>query len=299
MHKLSRRSNTTGRQNKRRCELGVPRAATLPSHFCTNFVTGPEASSLVSLLDLRLETAQALVEAADLRSLEPGDPLLYLQGLIDGLCELSLKDPLTGLANRRQLFDTVDCELDRVARSGEAALLLMLDIDYFKRVNDTYGHAAGDSVLQAVSKVLSESIRPMDTLVRYGGEEFAIILPACHAGFGKAVAERIRHAVESCRIRVSPSKELQVTVSIGGAFALQWIRSTRQLWQERADQQLYRAKSSGRNCVYIEEQPDSTVTAEEKNLLFVPLSHMPSTWVDVPDEAPVFTTVNEPTDSVN
>lgn len=262
-------------------------------------MTGSEASPLVSLLDLQLDTARALVGAGHVPAHGHSDPAKYLQALIDSLCEMSLKDPLTGLSNRRQLFGVIDCELDRVARSGEAALLLMLDIDHFKRINDTYGHTTGDLVLQAVSQVLADSVRPMDSLVRYGGEEFAIILPACHAAFGKSVAERIRRAVEAVRVPISPTQELQVTVSVGGAFALQWIRSTRKLWLERADQQLYRAKSGGRNCVYIEEQPDSTVTAEEKNLLFGPLNHMPSTWTDVPEDATAWNAADEPAGSVN
>lgn len=208
-------------------------------------------------------------------------PSLYLQGLIDGLCELSLKDPLTGLANRRHFRAVLEREIDRVTRSGEAALLLMLDIDHFKRVNDTHGHLAGDVVLQSVARTLSACVRPMDTLARYGGEEFAVVLPACQAAFGRGVAERIRRAVANTRIRISPTVELNVTVSIGGAFAMQWIRSTTQLWTDRADNQLYQAKASGRNRVSIEEQPDSTVSAEEKSLLFGPL-YTPSGWGDLP-----------------
>lgn len=301
MPKLSNLCSTTRRRNKGLRRKVVRETATLLSHFCTHSVTRSEASPLVSLRDLQLDTAQALVDAAHVPAYDGhSDPARYLQSLIDGLCELSLKDPLTGLANRRQLFSTIDCELDRVARSGEAALLLMLDIDHFKRINDQHGHGAGDQVLQAVAQVLAGSVRPMDTLVRFGGEEFAIILPACQAAFGKAVAERIRRAVEATRVRISPTQELQVTVSVGGAFALQWIRSTRQLWLERADSQLYRSKSNGRNCVHLEEQPDSTVTAEEKNLLFSsPLNPMPSTWTDVPEEAALWNMADEPAGSVN
>ena len=208
-------------------------------------------------------------------------PSLYLQGLIDGLCELSLKDPLTGLANRRHFRAVLEREIDRVTRSGEAALLLMLDIDHFKRVNDTHGHLAGDVVLQSVARTLSACVRPMDTLARYGGEEFAVVLPACQAAFGRVVAERIRRAVANNPIRISPGVELNVTVSVGGAFAMQWIRSTTLLWTDRADHQLYQAKSAGRNRVSIEEQPDSTVSAEEKSLLFGPL-YTPSGWGDLP-----------------
>ncbi len=208
-------------------------------------------------------------------------PSRYLQGLIDGLCELSLKDPLTGLANRRHFRAVLEREIDRVTRSGEAALLLMLDIDHFKKVNDTHGHLAGDVVLQSVARTLSACVRPMDTLARYGGEEFAVVLPACQAAFGRVVAERIRRAVANNPIQISPGVDLNVTVSVGGAFAMQWIRSTTLLWTDRADHQLYQAKSAGRNRVSIEEQPDSTVSAEEKSLLFGPL-YTPSGWGDLP-----------------
>ena len=241
------------------------------------------ASHIVDLRDLRLDTAHALVAQASgsEAALRRDQPSQYLQGLIDGLCELSLKDHLTGLANRRHFRAVLEREIDRVTRSGEAALLLMLDIDHFKQINDTYGHLAGDVVLQSVSRTLSACVRPMDTLARYGGEEFAVVLPACQAGFGKVVAERIRRAVANTPVRISPSVEVNVTISIGGAFAMQWIRSTTLLWTDRADHQLYNAKSMGRNCVSIEEQPDSTVSAEEKSLLFGPL-YTPSGWGDLP-----------------
>lgn len=272
--------------------------ATLQSHLNTYPVTYHKTSVTVSLRDLQLDTACALL-GQDQRSSEDIGSTQYLQHLIDGLCELSLKDPLTGLANRRQLLSAIDRELDRVARSGESALLLMLDIDNFKRINDLHGHSAGDQVLQAVSSVLAECVRPMDSLVRFGGEEFAIILPACHAVFGKSIAERIRCAIEAVQIPISPTERLRVTVSVGGAFALQWIRSTRQLWIERADQQLYQSKRHGRNCVHIEEQPDSTVSAEEKSLLFSPLNPSPSTWVDVSEDVAAWNAAAEIVDSVN
>ncbi len=205
----------------------------------------------------------------------------YLQSVVDSLCELSLRDPLTGLANRRHFHAALEREVDRVTRSGEAALLMMLDIDHFKRVNDTYGHVAGDRVLQVVAQTLAGCVRPMDTLARYGGEEFAIVLPACQAEFGRAVAERIRRVVEATPINVAPNTVMHVTLSIGGAFAMQWIRSTTSLWTNRADYQLYRAKTEGRNRVCIEAQPNSTVSAEEKSLLFGPL-YTPSGWGELP-----------------
>lgn len=214
-------------------------------------------------------------------TLAEGEPAPYVQALIDGLCELSLKDPLTGLANRRFLYATLDREIDRVTRAGDSALLMMLDIDHFKGINDAHGHLAGDLVLQSVARTLNACVRPMDTVARYGGEEFAVVLPSCQATFARAVAERMRRAIESTPVRISPVEQVNVTVSIGGAFALQWIRSTKQLWAERADQQLYQAKQAGRNCIVLEEPPDSTVSAEEKNMLFAPL-FTPSDWGELP-----------------
>ncbi len=220
-------------------------------------------------------------EGGDVATLAEGEPAPYVQALIDGLCELSLKDPLTGLANRRFLDATLDREIDRVTRAGDSALLMMLDIDHFKSINDAHGHLAGDLVLQSVARTLSACVRPMDTVARYGGEEFAVVLPSCQATFARAVAERMRRAIESTPVRISPVEQVNVTVSIGGAFALQWIRSTKQLWAERADQQLYLAKQAGRNCIVLEEPPDSTVSAEEKNMLFAPL-FTPSDWGELP-----------------
>jgi diguanylate cyclase (GGDEF)-like protein len=185
------------------------------------------------------------------------------------LVELSSRDALTGLANRRAFELALGREVDRVARSGEPALLLALDIDHFKRVNDTWGHAAGDQVIKSVAQALVDSVRPMDLVARVGGEEFAIILPNCAAAFGETVAERVRRRVEHMPVTLGPSgQQVAVTVSVGGAFAPQWVRSTPALWLERADQQLYLAKAQGRNLVRLEPTALSVVSNEEKRLLF-------------------------------
>ncbi len=219
---------------------------------------------------LGLEGALQLLEQSGhpLPNLATAGKAAWLQAVIDGLCQLSSRDPLTGLANRRQFELTLASEVDRVARAGEPALVLMIDIDHFKKVNDAHGHPAGDGVLKAVAHALHDCIRPMDTVARFGGEEFAMILPNCAPSFGQAVAERIRKRVQVQKITIAPGVEVSVTVSIGGAFAPQWVRSSALLWVERADQQLYRAKSEGRNRACLEQPAVSLVTPEEKGLLF-------------------------------
>ena len=203
-----------------------------------------------------------------LPDLQESGKAIWLQAVIDGLCELSSRDPLTGLANRRHFELMLASEVDRVARAGEPALVLMIDIDHFKKVNDAHGHPAGDEVLRAVASALHECIRPMDTVARFGGEEFAMILPNCGPSFAQAVAERIRLRVRAMTIAIGPGVDVRVTVSIGGAFAPQWVRSSPLLWVERADQQLYRAKSEGRNRACLEQPAVSLVSPEEKGLLF-------------------------------
>ncbi len=219
---------------------------------------------------LHLDHAQALLARAGqpLDGPQGSDDPAYLQRLIDALCELSLRDPLTGLSNRRHFLAALDQEIDRVTRAGDMALLLLVDIDHFKRVNDTHGHPVGDQVIRAVAQCLSACVRPMDTVSRYGGEEFAIILPSCQSVFGAQVAERIRERVAATPLVIEGGDTLHFTVSIGGAYAPQWLRFTAAAWIERADEQLYRAKAEGRNRVCLEPQADSVVSAEEKSLLF-------------------------------
>ena len=208
------------------------------------------ASHLVDLRDLRLDTAHALVAQAggSEAALHREVPSRYLQGLIDGLCELSLKDPLTGLANRRHFRAVLEREIDRVTRSGEAALLLMLDIDHFKKVNDTHGHLAGDIVLQSVARTLSACVRPMDTLARYGGEEFAVVLPDTDEQSALKVLEEIRQRFAEIHYPAQP-QDLSCTFSCGIAMLQPSLDGN--TLSKRADEALYKAKHGGRNRVEL------------------------------------------------
>ncbi len=246
--------------------------------------SGPlRAEVLVGGAPLRVGAALQLLERAGgqeappLAHLSPGSTA-WLQALVDGLCQLSSRDPLTGLCNRRPFETSLDSEIDRVARTGESALLLLIDIDHFKQVNDTWGHPAGDCVIRAVARALQDCVRPMDTVARIGGEEFAVVLPNCPSSFGASVADRIRLAIANRRIEITSQQHLHVTVSLGGAYAPQWVRSSARLWMERADQQLYRAKTAGRNRTCLDLPPSSELSVEERDMLFgTPLSSVPDT----------------------
>jgi two-component system, cell cycle response regulator len=244
------------------------------------FVTLPQPSTLVDLHALQLGDACALLShgGAAAMPLAGESNTAYLQRVIDLLCDLSLKDPLTGLANRRHFLTVLDRELSIVARSGESTLLLMLDIDHFKNVNDTFGHPVGDIVLQAVAACLKSCVRPKDTVVRYGGEEFAVVLPDCHVTYGMVVAERMREMIQAMNITVSPSVNINITMSIGGAFAPQAMGSKAAEWIELSDKELYRAKSGGRNRVCIDQPLMVEVSPEEKSQLFIDFSQNDSRW---------------------
>jgi diguanylate cyclase (GGDEF)-like protein len=165
------------------------------------------------------------------------------------LREISITDSLTGLYNRKHLMETLDKEVSRSQRHSRSFSLLVIDIDHFKKYNDTYGHLAGDEVLSKLASVFKESIRSSDYAARYGGEEFIIMLPEIGPEQGVEAAERIRHKVAE-EIFSGDGESIKVTISVGvacypknGEDAESVIRN--------ADAALYEAKELGRNRVIL------------------------------------------------
>lgn len=161
--------------------------------------------------------------------------------------ELSHRDPLTGIYNRRFMESELDKEFQRVVRYGGNLSVLFLDLDFFKKVNDTYGHQAGDQVLIEVTQRITSIARATDCLARYGGEEFAIILPETDTSGGLIFANRVREIIEKTPI-YHEEHVIPVTASLGLSEFYEGIESYDALL-DQSDKALYMAKKQGRNCV--------------------------------------------------
>ncbi|MQP64590.1 diguanylate cyclase [Niveispirillum sp. SYP-B3756] len=166
------------------------------------------------------------------------------------LSRLAALDPLTGLANRRQFQERLRQDLAQHRRYGAAGVLVVLDLDYFKQVNDTYGHATGDLVLMEAAERMATSLRPSDLAARVGGEEFAVLLPDSDIGTGVTVAERLRATLADLVVFAPDGRPVRITASIGVAAWQHDDRDERDLL-ERADQALYAAKHAGRDNIRI------------------------------------------------
>ncbi|HXA78090.1 MAG TPA: diguanylate cyclase [Candidatus Acidoferrales bacterium] len=193
-----------------------------------------------------------------------GERILNLQDdLIAAREELRFRathDLLTGISNRGTVMDALRNELSRQVREQKPFGVILVDIDHFKNVNDTYGHLCGDEVLQAVARRMKECMRPYDTVGRYGGEEFLIIASAADARGTLALAERIRRVLESKPV-VTQAGEVRITASLGAAMSTDARGADPQTLLRLADKALYRAKDQGRNRAELAGSQESDAAA--------------------------------------
>lgn len=166
--------------------------------------------------------------------------------------ELSATDPLTGLYNRRYFFQIYASEIERLRRYDGQLALILVDFDHFKQINDTYGHLTGDKVLVYISKLMRESLRRVDLIARFGGEEFVVMMPSTSLDEARQVAQRICETIACGPIHIN-GYSIQVSASLGvAAWESSYVESDTLL--RHVDQAMYQAKAEGRNRVSIWRQ---------------------------------------------
>ncbi len=223
------------------------------THFCVPMMVGGNILGVVQFLFIYVNSPEreehfkiSLRRAR--QYLSEALPVLHAKRLAQNLHQMAIRDTLTGLYNRRFLEGNINTIISGIQRRESNMAILMADMDYFKKVNDEYGHESGDSVLKSLSTILQNTIRDSDLVVRYGGEEFLILLVDCQPeGHAQEIAEKIRARVEEHQFRVEGGT-LKKTLSIGIS---EFPGDTAAFWEalKFADVALYRAKESGRNQV--------------------------------------------------
>lgn len=166
----------------------------------------------------------------------------------EALRELASRDPLTGLLNRRAIYDVLSREMARVSREGSTLTAVMIDLDHFKEINDTHGHIVGDEVLREIGRRLIDSVRSYDTVSRYGGEEFLLLMPDADASMSQARLFRVHSAICSAPVRF-PGGQVSLTCSFGVSVLLSDQSLSVEQFLDRADRALYEAKRTGRNRI--------------------------------------------------
>ena len=193
----------------------------------------------------KLRNSQLEIEQDRLRLAEQNEEL---QRANEILSQLSITDGLTKLHNHRYFQDHLVREIKRIKRTQAPLSMILLDIDDFKLLNDTHGHAAGDEVLMSLASIMNDSARESDLIARYGGEEFVILMPNTDLAGAVHLAEKIRMAVESTRLIIGDGmKPIEITISLGVAT----FNGSRREFFAEADRALYQAKAAGKNCVII------------------------------------------------
>jgi len=263
--------------------VGLALLVILGSHM---LVTGPVVRLLQRLQ--RLDAGEGSVHNLA-RNLH-GEPLMLarrLENAFEKLAHISKTDQLTGLANRRHFEEVLSCFYHQARRYNRPMSLMVMDVDYFKAVNDSGGHQAGDNVLQQVATAIEEACRKADLPARFGGDEFSVLLPETAASDAEAVAERVRQAVDARIIRTGNS-EFHVTMSIGVADLNAGEMDSPNAMLCLADKALYVAKQNGRNRVVqahnVHEEPTDTRQPSEDskiNLLSKKLAGLDSQFKDL------------------
>jgi len=188
-----------------------------------------------------------------------------LCSLLETSVSLAYVDALTGVYNRRYMSAHLDRKIMEIGDSGRPVSVVMFDIDHFKRINDTYGHASGDDVLKELAGRIRESIRDFDLLARYGGEEFVLIMPHTAADIAGSVAERLRRCLAERPFEISGSADpLPVTASFGVATTSD-PNETAEILLDRADRALYQAKKNGRNRIHSADDNPAAPTDEGRS----------------------------------
>jgi diguanylate cyclase (GGDEF)-like protein len=238
----------------------MPKKRTKPGRTEGN---GPEAGKLYDLTDALRILRHAGREDPQLYA---GDSAEQVQNIINALCDLSVHDGMTGLVNATFFHAVLSREIDRSFRTGKTCGLMALDLDCFKRINDTYGHAVGDRVLQSAAANIMQNLRGMDTAARIGGDEFAVILPECTPGDAVRAAVRIHGALNPLEIAVGGC-DLCITSSVG----LVWTQCSRSLSSgdllSEADREMYRAKRAGRARLSYPQIESIAITQQERSSL--------------------------------
>jgi len=189
-------------------------------------------------------------------------------------CELEKlvhTDTLTGLFNYRHFALVLEQELERTLRTGQPTSMILMDLDFFKRINDTWGHESGNLVLRRSAELIKKTLRKIDVPCRYGGEEFAIILPGTNLPLAVSVANRLRKSIMSAPVELDNGR-IVYTASMGVDSYIMGDAISAEDFVRQVDSQLYRAKEEGRNLVchkpfdYL--KPETEVSADEKRALF-------------------------------
>lgn len=220
---------------------------------------------------LDIETACAAPECPKVEQCSLIQEVELLRERCRKLEELSFVDALTGLFNFRYMQRSLEMEMERSRRTKLPTGLIMLDLDHFKNVNSSYGHEGGNAVLAHLGKLLKESVRVIDIPCRYGGEEFALILPNASISHAARIATRLRELVRRCPVLFG-EQTIGISASFGVAAFSHTDQDTLNSFINRADRLLYEAKNTGRDRICAEQPSpvimEEEVTADEKSALF-------------------------------